>query len=141
MKKLSTAFAENSIPAHFDEVDAGEAGSGGNAETITIRTVTDFEIRTVDGDLISMEDLQTKGPAVLFGSIVEPLPLRMREVMTSLLCTSNQEVPDDEAVAKLLPTKNRKVSFITTGLPNDNGAFSPELMTSLSQLCLREVRG
>ena len=89
--------SEDLIPQTFDEID-GDEPSG-----LVIRTIIDFRLLSKTGKPVAFEDLAISGPAVLSGTLVEPLPEPIRNKMATMVCSSPQDVPDDTELAKLLP--------------------------------------
>ena len=94
---------EESIPSTYDEIDADEPTG------LIIRNVIEFRLLSKTGSPVAMEDLgKSESPAVLLGTVIEPLPEALRQRMNAMMCSCTQDIPDESELAKLLPMAKRK---------------------------------
>ena len=94
---------EESIPSTYDEIDADEPTG------LIIRNVIEFRLLSKTGSPVAMEDLgKSESPAVLLGTVIEPLPEALRQRMNAMMCSCPQDIPDESELAKLLPMAKRK---------------------------------
>ena len=105
---------EHEIPSYFDELESGDDAG------LVMRTVIDFELISNDGTLVAIEDLGKNGTtAILVGHIIEPLPVRIRQSMINLSCTSSQDLLSNEELAMLLPIAQKRKRGSTSGKESD----------------------
>ena len=122
---------EESIPSTYDEIDADEPTG------LIIRNIIEFRLLSKTGSPVAMEDLGKSAPAVLLGTVVEPLPEALRQRMNAMMCSCPQDIPDESELAKLLPMakrKNRQQDILPFGgddsqFPTDDGG--PETLTDV----------
>ena len=122
---------EESIPSTYDEIDADEPTG------LIIRNIIEFRLLSKTGSPVAMEDLGKSSPAVLLGTVVEPLPEALRHRMNTMMCSCPQDIPDESELAKLLPMakrKKRQQDILPLGgedsqVPTDDGG--PETQTDV----------
>jgi hypothetical protein len=108
---------ESEIPDIFDELETTEDSH------ITMRTIVDFSLFSNQGYLISIEDLGKIGTtASLVGHVIEPLPSEIRQAMVDLSCTSQQDLPSEEELAKLLPLAQKRRKSISASSSGVNAS-------------------
>lgn len=106
---------ESEIPQTYDELEITEDNH------ITMRTIVDFSLFSSQGNLISVDDLGKVGTtASLVGYAIEPLPSEIRQAMVDLSCTSQQDLPSEEELAKLLPLAQKRRKSVSASSSDIN---------------------